>query len=194
VTPVWFWPAVIAVAVAAALLLAVWGHLSLRAPAAAVGLYRRHFADLGRERLFLASLSFFTTFVLVRALTQAIRVGTGPFRDLTTRGLHVHHLVWGILLLLAVGLCWLARIGVDAARGSRTAARLTALLYGVGAALTLDEFALWLRLEDVYWSPQGRESVEAVLLFGGVLAVMAGGGRFFRALVRRSLRLLIRGE
>ena len=93
-----------------------------------------------------------------------------------------------------MGLCWLARVGIDTEGASRAASRAMALLYGIGAELTLDEFALWLWLEDVYWSPQGRESIEAVLLFGGLLAVLAGGGRFLHALIRRSLRLLIRGQ
>ena len=70
--------------------------------------------------------------------------------------------------------------------------RLTALLYGVGAALTLDEFALWLRLEDVYWAREGRESIDAVILFGALLAVGTWGGRFFHALVREAARALRR--
>ena len=60
--------------------------------------------------------------------------------------------------------------------------RLTALLYGVGAALTLDEFALWLNLQDVYWEREGRKSVDVVLLFGGLLSVGIWGKGFFHAL------------
>jgi hypothetical protein len=57
--------------------------------------------------------------------------------------------------------------------------------YGVGAALTLDEFALWLNLEpDAYWSSAGRLSIDAVILFGSILAVGAWGAPFFRALQR----------
>ena len=57
--------------------------------------------------------------------------------------------------------------------------------YGVGAALTLDEFALWLNLEpDAYWTRQGRLSIDAVILFGSVLAVGAWGAPFFRGLHR----------
>jgi hypothetical protein len=55
--------------------------------------------------------------------------------------------------------------------------------YGVGAALTLDEFFIWLDLEpDAYWSRDGRLSIDAVILFGGLLAVGAGGAPFFRGL------------
>jgi len=61
--------------------------------------------------------------------------------------------------------------------------RLMAVSYGVGAALTLDEFALWLNLEpDLYWSHQGRLSIDAVIIFGAILAVGAWGAPFFRAL------------
>jgi hypothetical protein len=63
--------------------------------------------------------------------------------------------------------------------------RLMAVGYGVGAALTLDEFALWLSLEpDAYWTREGRLSIDAVVIFGGVLAVGAWGAPFFRALKR----------
>ena len=53
------------------------------------------------------------------------------------------------------------------------------ILYGVGAALTLDEFALWLNLQDVYWARQGRESIDAVILFGAILAAGAWGAPLF---------------
>jgi hypothetical protein len=58
------------------------------------------------------------------------------------------------------------------------------LLYGAGAALTLDEFALWLNLEDVYWAREGRASIDAVILFGALLLIGVWGGRFLGALVR----------
>jgi hypothetical protein len=99
-------------------------------------------------------------------------------------------MVWGISLLLIVGYGWLMQVGTGMGQSSRMMARLMALFYGVGAALTLDEFALWLNLEDVYWLPQGRESVQAVLLFGSLLSVGIWGGPFLRGLARESWRLL----
>ena len=60
-------------------------------------------------------------------------------------------------------------------------------LYGMGAALTLDEFALWLNLQDVYWERQGRESIDAVLLFGALLGIGITGGRFLGAVGREAL-------
>ena len=106
--------------------------------------------------------------------------------------MHLHHLVLGILLLLGVGYLWLAQVRHRDRPLLDWLSRLTALLYGVGAALTLDEFALWLRLEDVYWARAGRESIDAVILFGAFLGVGTWGGRFFHALVREAARALRR--
>jgi len=153
-------------------------------------LYREHFADARRERLFLSSVAFFVTFAIVRAITYAIHAGRGPLHDVVVGGTHLHHLVWGILLLLGVGYFWLAQIGTGIGRSLDWPSRITAVLYGVGAALTLDEFALWLRLEDVYWAREGRESIDAVVLFGALLAVGTWGGRFFGALTREAARAL----
>jgi hypothetical protein len=61
--------------------------------------------------------------------------------------------------------------------------RETAVLYGAGSALTLDEFALWLRLEDDYWNKEGRLSIDAVILFGALLSITAGGASFFKELL-----------
>jgi hypothetical protein len=143
-------------------------------------LYRLHFRDERRERLFLASAGFLVTFAIVRLITHLIRTGAGPVHNVTVGTLHVHHLVWGILLLILVGYVWLLEIGV----GSSWVAALTAIAFGVGAALTLDEFALWLNLQDVYWERQGRESIDAVLIFAGLLSVGFWGWPFFRALTR----------
>jgi hypothetical protein len=141
-------------------------------------LYHFHFQDERRERLFLASVAFLVTFGIVRGITHLIRAGIGPFHNVTSGGLHIHHLVWGILLLLVVGYVWLLEIGV----GSTWVASLTAIAFGVGAALTLDEFALWLNMQDVYWDRQGRESIDAVIIFGGLLSAGIWGWPFLRAL------------
>src|SRR6266699_2036405 len=139
-------------------------------------LYRFHFHNERRERLFLASLAFLLTFGIVRAVTISIRAGIGPFHNVSAGGTHIHHLVWGIALLIVVGYVWLLEVGV----GSSWVASLTAIAFGVGAALTLDEFALWLNLNDVYWERQGRESIDAVLIFGGLLSAGVWGWPFIR--------------
>jgi hypothetical protein len=155
-------------------------------------IYGTHLGESRRERLFLASLSFFLGFGIVRVLTHAIRAGVGPFHDITAGGRHVHHLVWGILLLLLVGYLWLAEIGTGARESSLWTGRITALLFGIGAALTLDEFALWLNLADVYWSPEGRASVRAVFFFGSLLSVGFWGGPFLHALARHAFGVGLR--
>jgi hypothetical protein len=145
-------------------------------------IYRRQFGESRRERLFLASVGFFTAVFVVRGITIAIHNDVGPFHNVSMHGRHIHHLVWGILLLLLVGYTWLIEVGSGSERSWRMAGRVTSMLYGVAAALTLDEFALWLNLSDVYWERQGRESYEALGLFGGLLAIGVFGGPFFRGI------------
>ena len=144
-------------------------------------LYRFHFQSRRRERMFIASVAFLVTIGVVRLITHAIRAGVGPIHNVTTAGgLHIHHLVWGILLLLLVGYIWLAEIGV----GWSWTAALTASIFGIGAALTLDEFALFLNLRDVYWEKEGHESIQAILIFASLLSVGAWGGPFLMGLGR----------
>ena len=122
-------------------------------------LYASHFQSTRHERMFLASFAFFVAFVVVRVITHLIHAGHGPFHDVVTKGGHIHHLVWGIILLLGVGYLWLIQVGIGRAAGDQWSSRLTALLFGAGAALTLDEFALWLTFRDVYWEREGRLSM-----------------------------------
>ena len=110
------------------------------------------------------------------------------------RGLHIHHLVWGIFVLLLVGYGWLLDAGGGATPRSFFIIRFMSVLYGAGAALTLDAFALWLNLEDVYWSSEGRASIDAVVLFSAVMLASIGGKRFFRALGREFLHMFERGK
>jgi hypothetical protein len=102
--------------------------------------------------------AFLLTFLATRAITRAIRQGRGPFRNANLGGVHVHHQVYGIFLVLGVGTAEFTY------RPPAPWADVLAVLFGVGAALTLDEFALWLHLEDVYWEREGRSSVDAVLV------------------------------
>ncbi|MGH9520424.1 MAG: hypothetical protein ACRD2D_12275, partial [Terriglobales bacterium] len=141
--------------------------------------------DRPRRRMFLASVSFFFTFLGVRVLVHLVIRDRGPFQWVTVRGLHIHHLVWGILILLLVGYGWLLDLGRSHSPLSIFFSRLMSVGYGVGAALTLDEFALWLNLQpDAYWTRTGRLSIDAVILFGSILAIGAWGAPFFRALQR----------
>jgi hypothetical protein len=138
-------------------------------------LYGKHFGDRRKERQLWSSISFFFTFGAVRAITHAIRAERGPFKNITPGGRHIHHMTFGIAGLLTVGYLWMLEIGINEARES---SRLTSAAYGAGAALTLDEFALWLNLADVYWAKQGRESIDAVVLFGSLLVTSVLGKNF----------------
>lgn len=141
--------------------------------------------DRPHRRLLLSSISFFLTFLVVRLLVLSITHHFGPFHWVYFHGKHIHHLVWGILLLLLVGYGYSAEIGDRDTPVSIFLSRLFAILYGVGAALTLDEFALWLNLKDVYWAKQGRESIDAVVLFGAFLAIVTWGAPLWNGVRKR---------
>jgi len=143
----------------------------------------QHYArlDLGRRVALRALFAFLITFGILRALTAIIHFDIfphGPFRNLVTAsGLHIHHLFWGILLLMSTGFIALAT------RAEKWHLRV-AIIFGVALGLTLDEFALWLRLADVYWSPEGIESIKAATVVTAFLAVYAFGQPFFHAVAR----------
>lgn len=142
----------------------------MRRLAALGAAYRAHVRDRGNEPPFLAAAAFLVTFFLVRVLTHEIRAGEIG-KDIAVGSLHIHHMVPGLALVLVAGLLDLA--GVWPAR--------RALAFGIGTALVLDEFALILNLADVYWAPQGRESIDAVMLFASALIVVGLGGGFWHA-------------
>ena len=150
--------------------------------------YDKHIQVPGKETHFLILLSFVVTFSFIRTSAHLIRaqVSWWPGNVETKGGTHVHHLVWGILLLLSMGY-----IGISTDLESPWF-EFVAIAFGIGMGLTMDEFALWLNLQDVYWERQGRESIDAVVLFGGFLSIGLWGGPFFRALGREAGRWLRR--
>jgi hypothetical protein len=119
--------------------------------------------------------AYLVTFLVTRFITRAIRSGRGPFRDTSVGGVHVHHEVYGIFLLLGTGTAEITY------RPDPPWAYVVAVLFGTGAALTLDEFALWVHLDDVYWSREGRSSVDAVLVALVVGALLLVGANPFDA-------------
>ena len=132
--------------------------------------WQRDVIEPGKLPLLVCFAAFVVTFLTTRAITRAIRAGHGPFRDNISRaGTHVHHAVPGILFLIAG-----AFLGLDAETNSVTGV-IAAVAVGVGTSLVLDEFALILHLEDVYWTAQGRLSVEMVSLAFGCLGFMLIG-------------------
>ena len=129
--------------------------------------YDKVIVDQGEQPALLALLAFGLTFGITRFITHSIRSERFSWLGNVEAGdTHIHHLVWGICLLLASGLL---AVAVQPPLG------VTAIVFGIGAALTLDEFALWLHLEDVYWSEQGRQSVDAVIVFAVVTGFMVLG-------------------
>ena len=167
-------------------------------------LYRHHIIDAGKQPQALILLSFLITFLVIRAITyrihnrqsQASQSQTSQnqsskrpnrhkfgFHDVVIGGTHIHHLVWGILLLLGVGYSAIAFHPMPSPEG-------LAMLFGIGAALTLDEFALWLQLKDVYWSRDGRWSVDAVIVVAALVALNLLGWSFIQASGREIVRLM----
>jgi len=142
---------------------------SLASPRVLGALYRKHLNDCRQERLFLGNVGFLISFVTVRGITHAIRAGRGPFRNLTPGGRHIHHMTFGIVGLLLTGYAWNAQLGIGNDPARRWGSRASATGYGMASALTLDEFALWLNLQDDYWTKEGRESIDAVVIFGSLL-------------------------
>jgi hypothetical protein len=140
-----------------------------------VSFWERHFSNPRRERAFLSAAGFTVAFATARAVTHSIRAGIGPFHNVSEGGRHIHHSTFGILGLLGVGYIWTYRIGLGPDAGDRWASRVSATAYGVASALTLDEFALWLDLHDDYWDKQGRKSIDAVAIFGGLLTMGIAG-------------------
>jgi hypothetical protein len=171
------WPLALSVLVTTAVVLLLLHHPRVGK------LFHAHVRDRPKRRLFLAATGFFVTFAAARAVAYAAYRNTGPFHYVYIGGTHIHHLVWGILLLLAVGFCWLIEVGTGAKSSSLLASRLMSLLYGVAAALTLDEFALWLNVEEgVYWTRRDLVSLDAVILFGTALLIGIWGRDFLKAL------------
>ncbi|WP_042365931.1 hypothetical protein [Streptacidiphilus neutrinimicus] len=115
-----------------------------------------HFGT-GRTALLFMLVAFVLTFTLTRLIVRLIRSGRGPFGNVAVGEVHVHHLVPGIFLLLVSGVVVFLAVPHGLFRDCVAAA------FGVGAALTLDEYALWLHLSDVYWADEGRKSVDTVV-------------------------------
>jgi hypothetical protein len=116
-------------------------------------------------------LAILVTFLVTRTVTRLIRSGSGGggLGNVRIAGIHVHHQVFGILILIGTGIVLVSATPHGAALDAAAA------IFGVGVSLTLDEFALWLHLEDVYWAKEGRKSVDAIFCVLAVTGALIGG-------------------
>jgi hypothetical protein len=127
----------------------------------------------GKLPLLLSFSAFVLTFACTRLITRMIRADKGPFKNFTAGGVHIHHSTPGIILLT---------VGAYTAIGAPPEApwrELAALAIGVGTSLVMDEFAMILHLQDVYWTNEGRVSIEMVSLTVACLGfVLVGSSPF----------------
>ncbi len=129
--------------------------------------FDEYIVDAGKLPAFVFLISFLGMFAFIRTSAHMIRAEVSWWPgNVEVGGTHIHHLVWGIIVLMISG--WIA-IAVDPGSPGR---ELAAVAFGIGTGLTLDEFALWLELKDVYWEEEGRKSIDAVIVAG----ILAGFG------------------
>lgn len=141
-----------------------------------VAAYQQH-VDYRRQAALWMWVTFIATFIFLRVLTFGIRYHLIPAKNVvTSSGLHIHHFVWGIVILLLVGF-----LGI--ALWSERLHPWLGAVFGIGAALVLDEYALWLNLQDVYWLPAGRSSIDVVILVAAVLGLYYAADRFWKQVV-----------
>jgi hypothetical protein len=131
--------------------------------------WERNITEPGKLPLLVLFVASVLTFVVTRTITRSIRAGRGPFHDVTPGGLHVHHAIPGIILLITG-----ATLSVEVTPVAPWR-EIAAALIGIGASLVLDEFALILHPEDDYWSAEGRVSVHAVALVTASLGLWIVG-------------------
>ena len=124
------------------------------------------------QGLFLVLLGFILSFAFIRMSTRLMRspkVPWWPGSVVSESGVHLHHLVFGIVTMMIAGTLGFLSFG------NSPWAELCAFAFGVGAGLTIDEFALWVYLDDVYWAEEGRSSIDAtVIAAAGMGLVLLG--------------------
>jgi hypothetical protein len=128
--------------------------------------------DHNEQAIFLVLIGFVGSFAFIRMSTRIIRsesVSWWPGNIESETGVHLHHLVFGIVTMMVAG-----TLGFLSDGGSPFT-EICALLFGVGVGLTIDEFALWVHLEDVYWEREGRSSIDATVIAGSLMLLMVLG-------------------
>jgi hypothetical protein len=124
------------------------------------------------QGLFLVLCGFLLSFAFIRTSARLMRspkVPWWPGSVVSDSGVHLHHLVWGIVTMMIAGALGFLSFG----RSPHT--EIFAFLFGVGAGLTIDEFALWVHLDDVYWAEEGRNSIDAVVIAASAICLVLLG-------------------
>ncbi len=124
------------------------------------------------QGLFLVLCGFILSFAFIRMSTRLMRspkVPWWPGSIVSDSGVHLHHLVFGIVTMMISGAL------LSVALGDSPLTEISSFTFGIGAGLTIDEFALWVRLDDVYWTKEGRSSIDAtVIAVAGMLLALLG--------------------
>jgi hypothetical protein len=139
--------------------------------------WNHQLVEQDRQGVFLVLVGFVGSFAFIRMSTRMIRaeVSWWPGNIESESGLHVHHLVFGIITMMVAGTFGFA------AFGHSPLAEISAFFFGVGAGLTIDEFALWVYLEDVYWAQEGRSSIDATVIAAALIGLLVLGINPFEA-------------
>lgn len=128
------------------------------------------------QGLFLVLAGFVLSFAFIRMSTRLMRspgVTWWPGSVVSDSGVHLHHLVFGIVTMMIGGALGFAALGHS------PYAEICAFAFGAGAGLTIDEFALWVYLDDVYWAQEGRSSIDAtVIAAAGMVLILLGFSPF----------------
>jgi hypothetical protein len=126
----------------------------------------------GKQGIFLVLIGFLLSFGFIRMSTRLMRsprVPWWPGSVVSDSGVHVHHLVFGIVTMMVSG-----TVGF-VALGDSPYTEICAALFGIGAGLTIDEFALWVYLDDVYWAEEGRVSIDATVIAAAMMGLLLLG-------------------
>jgi len=136
--------------------------------------WQNQLVDNNQQAVFLMLVGFLGSFIFIRISTRIMRsdkVSWWPGSVVSEGGVHVHHLVFGIVTMMAAGTAAFATLGYS------PWFEVFALIFGIGIGLTIDEFALWVHLEDVYWAEEGRRSIDATVIAVLCIALIMFGGR-----------------
>jgi hypothetical protein len=134
--------------------------------ASVFGDFYNRIAEHELQGLYLVLIGFILSFAFIRMSTRLMRspkVPWWPGSIVSDSGVHLHHLVFGIVTMMVAG------AGGFAAFGNSPWTELCAFAFGIGAGLTIDEFALWVYLDDVYWAEEGRSSIDATVIAAALM-------------------------